>query len=63
MKSCYKSIRTLAQAILAVGFLALGLNRAAAQVDPVSNYAANDSKIGTPDSCPDMPCCFSRDTH
>jgi|GEM_PF-4066952 len=63
MKFHHKSIRTFAKAILAVGFLALGLNRAAAHVDPVSSYVADDAKTGTSDICPELPCIFSRDTH
>lgn len=63
MKSRYKSIRTSAQAILAVAFLALGFNRAAAQLDPVSNYVANNTPSGSPEICPELPCEFSRDTN
>ena len=63
MKSRYKSIRTSTQAILAIVFLALGFNRAAAHVDPVSNYVASNSPAGSPDITPELPCEFSRDTN
>lgn len=63
MKSRYKSIRTSAQAVLAIGFLALGLNRAAAQVDPICGYVADNTHSGFPDICPELPCEFSRDTN
>ena len=63
MKSCYKSIRSSTQAILAVAFLALGFNRAAAQIDPICGYVADNFQSGSQDICPELPCVFSRDTH
>lgn len=61
MKSRYKSIRSSAKAILAVAFLALGFNRAAAHVDPISQYVSNNAQPGSPEISPELPCEFSRD--
>ena len=56
MKSNISSFKAIVQGFLAVAFLAVGFNRASAEVDPVSNHVQSEKVDDI--SCLATPCQF-----